>query len=542
MSRGNTNNKKPRTGNSRNSKRGNVKNRNDKTKTDKELKDKLGTESENDFNWYNVYPQLTQDAGRLSFFNPLGSSFRLGSTGDTDATASVLNEQVAPGVMALHFSPCFSKSSDFGSQINIAARNIYSYIRSTNSGAKNYDPADLMMYLIAMDSAYMYYAWIVRLYGMLMLYTPTNKYYPNGVFAAIDVDYSDLQSNITALRGYINMFGAKLGKLCVPAQMSLTKRHQWMCSNIFLDSNTQKAQSYIFTPSYFYYWSDSASDQGSSLHPVHCFKGGTAHMKFSDITNIGETIVNGLMSSQDVGTISGDILRAYGTSSIYKIGTLLETYQALPIYSQEALIQIHNATLLKSLTDKSKIVSQSVDKQAIITGPEITLTWNNAKGDLCSLWTADRILNLPMDNSDAAAVFISSRLTTCLSLKSHAYDEKTSTHTATFEVDCCGTEILTGISIVGVHRGYEMVINIDQQSKPVNIASNAVAPSMAEFITDLQAFKYPPTMYLDLKGDTADAFAAWMRLQELDNYTVIGHEELKRIHEVALLSELSLNN
>ena len=117
--------------------------------------DPKGLAQVNDVSWYSKNPALLESVGKLSFGNPLGATFNLSNDQLTVDLAD--DEARVPGIAVINTVPGPGEGHDFTSAANIAARNIYSFVRHANSGHSNYDSVDLMLYLLAMDEAYMHY-------------------------------------------------------------------------------------------------------------------------------------------------------------------------------------------------------------------------------------------------------------------------------------------------------------------------------------------------------------------------------------------------
>lgn len=212
----------------------------------------------NDPSWYNKDPQLVKDVASISFNTPIGRDIGdvvtiAPATGGAIATP----KRVVPGIMSLKYiiTPGMTDGS-VSDSVNIAARNIYSYVRYANSGASNYEPVDLMMYLLAMDSLYTLYAWGVRAYAIMNYADRYSGYYPTALMNAIGAKYDgakdDWTPNISNLRSFINQFGVKISAFNVPANFPYFSRHIWMVSNIFKDMDIRRSQVYAFTPAYIY--------------------------------------------------------------------------------------------------------------------------------------------------------------------------------------------------------------------------------------------------------------------------------------------------
>lgn len=177
----------------------------------------------NDISWYQKNPDLLRAAGNLSFANALGSGIDLTNA---NCTAKLANdEQRIPGIAIVHTITGPGLSRDATSGVNIAMRNLYSFVRHANSGHSNYDPVDLMLYLLAMDEAYMVYYRAVRAYGAMFTFNTVNRYAPKALVEALGFDYEDINSNLATFRYAINAFAARINAYAVPTNMPLFKRH-----------------------------------------------------------------------------------------------------------------------------------------------------------------------------------------------------------------------------------------------------------------------------------------------------------------------------
>lgn len=136
----------------------------------------------NDPRWYAQNPQLLRDTASFPYSWPLGNKLNLGQH------APEINKGSIPGIMGIYTAPTFGWADNPNSPINVAARNVYSYVRHANSGHANYDAPDLMLYLCAMDSIYSYLSYLKRVYGVVSTYSYTNRYYPKAVIQAMHVD------------------------------------------------------------------------------------------------------------------------------------------------------------------------------------------------------------------------------------------------------------------------------------------------------------------------------------------------------------------
>lgn len=63
---------------------------------------------------------------------------------------------------------------------------------------------------------------------------------------------------------------------------------------------------------------------------------------------MGNTIIASLQTSEDIGTMSGDILKAFGENAMFKLESIAEDFSVTPIYSQEVLSQINSAKIYRA--------------------------------------------------------------------------------------------------------------------------------------------------------------------------------------------------
>lgn len=320
--------------------------------------------ADNDISWYTLNDQLLFDSANIPYSYALGNRLNLGQYG------SGLNDVAFPGIMAIYTMPTIGYAQDANAPINTAARNLYSFIRHANSGGtNNIDAVDYMLYMLAMDNAYSFHAWLKRIYGVIANWDPENKYYPRALVQAMTVNFDDIQKNLADFRLYINIFANKIGSMCTPASMSYFAKHMWLYSGYYLDSVSSKAQTYLFNPYGFMYY-DLFKPDGTGDETRGCMKfipmtGRSAALTFEDIVQIGDTIINPILASQDFNVISGDILKAFGESELYKVSEITETYVVAPSYSEEVLDQIQNLTCIGDVVGVNPYGTGSTDQTVV---------------------------------------------------------------------------------------------------------------------------------------------------------------------------------
>lgn len=306
-------------------------------------------QSHNDASWYMADNQLVNDVASISFNTALGNPITL--TGSIGTTFSVNSYSLQlPGIMSIYTTPTIGISTDANSPVNIAMRRLYTYVRHANSGHSNYDPADLMIYLLAMDSIYTYWAYMVRAYGVAQVFSRTNKFVGDALLTAMGVD-PNIRENLADFRAYINTFAAKAQQWCVPRVMTYFLRHNWMYSNVYKDEDNDKAQMFMYVPAALYKYNPTLSEgSAGGLQATYiAAQAGTGIITYKTLPNTyvdlvakGNDLLNALAGQEDIGIISGDILKAYGVENLWKIDTIPTEYQVVPVFSEEVLEQFHN--------------------------------------------------------------------------------------------------------------------------------------------------------------------------------------------------------
>lgn len=386
----------------------------------------------NDPMWYAQNPSLLRDAASFPYGWPVGNRLQLDAGANIDAGS-------IPGVMAFYVSPSFGKADSENDPINMAARNIYAYVRHANSGHTNYDAPDLMLYLLAMDSVYSYHSFLKRVYGLARAYTPINRYYPKALLHAMGIDYDDVMANLAQLRYGINVLQAKFNSMRIPNSMSYMARHMWMYTNIYQDGDTDKCQTYFYTPHSFYTYGYDEDGSGM-LKYTEFMKGFTAGNLYTvqDLLDFGNALINPILSSEDMGIMSGDILKAFGAGNLVSLTPVDTDYMVLPEYNTEVLSQMENVSMIGyAVAGSADVTQQGVDPttqlphawltyKPIFAHPAMTRGRNpsfspvpaqNRDKVLKQLWypnTARRIINFHKDDVQAADTMVATRLANIL--------------------------------------------------------------------------------------------------------------------------------
>lgn len=358
----------------------------------------------NDPSFYNHSPELLRT--NLSFAMSAGSPIVLSSTGDQPAKSSI-----PMGIMEFDMIHGVGWSNDGSSALNIASTDVYSFVRHENSGARNYDAPDLLLYVLAMDEAYMLFENARRAYGSAFLFSAVNKFVPEAILTAEGWNAQDVINNLAQFHDYLNIAVGKLNSLNVPNQFALIERHRRLYRGIYMDDATGKSQIYLMKPQIYRTFSetDGAGSLKTSFMPT---------LTVSQWWTIFNNVIEAIRQSEDCGVISGDILKAYGTSNMITVEPVPLEYSISPVADITLLRQFKNATPATNLITTNNAGNFNITQQTGINGflkynPQIwvnTTTPITGNSEQASLLEYDKIVDLSIQDPTPMDVMEATRL------------------------------------------------------------------------------------------------------------------------------------
>lgn len=299
----------------------------------------------NDPEWYNGSKELFNSAVRLPTKLPLVKPFPL-TSGGTAAT----NFDIGT-VMGLDYIPTFGKAHDNDlTALTTAADKVYAFVRHANAGSANYDPADLMIYILSMDSILTQLARIRRVLRIAKFWPNLN---PKIAYALIkaanpyftDTNINSIMKNLAMYETRLHLDVSRLSAFMVPAILPLFQRHVFLESSVFTDANAQTNNQYYVFRSVLYrkYGIRTKADafQGGYLASGHSIE-----TSLQSVFETLELIINDTIKQEDFGIIGGDLLKAYGSSKLIQWSAFEDLGPIVPVYSMEILEQIANADVL----------------------------------------------------------------------------------------------------------------------------------------------------------------------------------------------------
>lgn len=490
----------------------------------------------NDPAWYGADPALLRDAASIAFSWPLGRSLSIGVTSDNK-----LLRPDQPGVATFHVVPAIGEALSITSPINVASQAMYSFIRHANSGSKNYDSPDLMMYCLAMSDIYSALNWAIRAYGCAQLYNQKNRFMPREVLLANKVDPDSLINNLANYRLRLNVLINKVASLAVPGNMTVFNRKAFLYQNLYCESTDIKDQLYQFTPDAFYQFSLDEEVRGYlKCVDIDTLAGreqfANDPFTWDEVLNVIQNLMQAVWDQEDFGIMSGDILRAYG-DNIIKLASVNEDYMTLPVYDITVLTQMKNATIVsQGITQVPNIEQDST--YAYLQYQQMngaTFRGHRVGQPAATDVFYDKLMTIPSEAPTPEEVIEASRLmVTYDQIEGYDYHKMNL---------YCGTELITKVNLRFLYKdGTFVEWTLSKQfytSDEANITNMMLLGHSA-------GFKFLPAIWI-VNGTigAGDDYrlgtdAETVLHQNLDNFALIRNQDLRKMHEAAILNMLNV--
>lgn len=519
-------------------------------------KDDGAMPARNDFSWYSKNPRLLESVARIPFPYRPGMKLPLyGPETSQPTQSSRITPNTVPGIMTLRWVPAVGKSEDTTSAVSMAAKDIFSRVRTAFSGSITVDAPDFVMHLMAMDSVYAYISWLKRVYRVSGTFSLNTRLTPEVILKAMgfsDEHTKEIMSNRTTLWGKINELVSMTQTFFVPDEFPIIQRHMWMSERIYNDAFSLNSQSYMFNCTDWYKFQMDESSAG-------CCK--SVPLKFSDaagaggiieyLYSYGKSMIEALSNWDDAYIINGYLRRAYGEEHNVTIKPLELNETVEFLYNEVVLSQIENAVVpgiqLLTATGSDYPVHASITQMPLtnaVIGEVIV------KASPSSYWTqpthsALTRLNLRNDNPGIEDVVEASRL-----ISDFTYHASAS---PTLEFTVYGTEVVVDGAIYTTLPGSEdgslnvetiplyargIIGTIDGTNTTIKYSPLQV---MLRSLALVSTFDWHPFMTygLALGGGTPDAQYEDFMLGDIHNMAFLSPEQLADINRVCLYSEFN---
>lgn len=317
----------------------------------------------NDVEWYAKDPELLLTAAQVPFSDTFGSPvnmypngykfYNYGNVSQSDNHAVEFHNSGAntvTGVMALLLRPTFGYNANINDPLNLAATALYTHVRYNNSGRKNYEQSDLMMYMCAMSELYSYIFWLERIYNCAFMLSQRNYYVGEAWLRAQAINPKEIINNLANFRYRINLLINKVSAFVIPDSIELFKRRAFLYSNIYIDNpdGNIKDQVYMFVPRGFHMFEYDEDNVGVVRYKSldHYATSGsldaTYEITMDKLLSIGDDMLKNIYGDEDWGLMSGDLLRSFA-GHLIGLQSIPEEGIVVPVYDVNVLHQIKNA-------------------------------------------------------------------------------------------------------------------------------------------------------------------------------------------------------
>lgn len=563
--------------------------------------------SDNDPSWYVPNSQLIKDVASIPTVFRSGAPIILNPEKSESGTPAVFGNEYIPGIMTLYTMPMFGDGHDNYDALNTASNAFFIELRRATSGTSYYEDVDSMLYLLAAANILSAYAFVVRAYGLINYYRLENAYTPRALVRAMGIDYDDVSTHMADFRASLNKFAYRLQSIAIPKLTDYITRAVFMYENVYTDSESNKPQYYMYSPAGFYQYSEGGPSVetaagGLKFRPLSNFVAGNTgpypaiptpgSLKHGDLINMLNNLLDPILESQDMGYIMADILKAMGTSNMYAISPIAETYTNAPVYNKEVLMQFENAHVYNyyyvSAGVKQNIQIGSSVLQPYFAGNEYSgVTSINSKKYINAVyqrpslsqyfWDKRIPLNFHWNDVSPENIMVATRLSSSGSKLTDytGYPINKADLGVTDDVQpifleprTCGSDIAVGARISYynsiANSGTQTAVTYDFGTKnfvlnmfPVG-AADIEAGYEFEMMQALAGFDWHPRadfaglivgstlpafkqsqiwengFYCDWTPNQFVPYARTQGVWDIDNYAVISEYELQRMHDIAI--------
>ena len=522
----------------------------DKRKNDKIPQNSNPSKASNSVSDYAVDANLLKNVASIPF------SWAVGTPVDLEnkllASTDSKGKFTIPGICRLVALPSIGRNIDASSPINVAANRVYAYVRHANSGSKIYDAPDLMLYLLAISNVYGFLLQMQRILGAIGTYSVYNRYMPDVLIEAMGVNAKSVRDNIANFRARLNMLITKAASFAVPANMPYFKNMAETLGNYYCEGTSLKDQLYLVQCPAFYKF--GLNSDGSGMLEITYPKGGYA----DDLIEYGESLLAPLTYSEDMNTMSGDILKAYGSEGIYKLATIPEDYAIMPLMDIPVLEQIKNATTvamledgLEAFTSDTKITQDPTHAFLKCMNTITTKSHgSNATSDnarALALQTLDEKRILTTTTKDVTPELVME--STKFMVAADGYTHTPGSATATLNIYSRNFLPITFYIYHGDVKNdgsVDFKVHAYSYATPIDFSSADKLKQWVHLNALVRHFKFAPCLHaLGYRpGQTAPAvqFAESEIYQDVDNYAIIDDPTLQAMHEAALMSLLHVTS
>lgn len=311
-------------------------------KDDKPPEPKPNEGIKQDWEWYALSEEIAKQLGGFSYSDLSGVAKFVPFISNSQQQPQEF-QWISETVMRIGYIPAQFTSGDSVSAISKAATQLYVFLRHVNSGARNYEQADLMMVILAMRDIYREFLEIKRAIGVAKYFNYFNRAVPECLQTALRIDFTDLIQNIAQYTGTLNILANDINSVAIPKYFKAFERQALISSVVFADSDSMRGQFFVYDADGYYTYSATTSEQGTEL--IFKQKSANAETIATRLARLN-SMLEAVLADTDANTITGDVLHAFKDSEVYVLTQIPADYMVTPVFNENLLAQVENAIAL----------------------------------------------------------------------------------------------------------------------------------------------------------------------------------------------------
>ena len=306
----------------------------------------------NDPRWYFLSDDIMKQAASISFNTFLGASTQLDLTnGAGVVTKGYLD---LPTIDCIELNPCPGRNTaaERWTGIQLASRSVYTALSSVNAKTTNYAPSDITMLLLSLGEVVSVLEHIRRAFGVYNTYSQRNRDLPANLLEMMGFNYSDFAESNADKRLQFNSWITAFNQVPFLSNIAYLQKCADLYQHIYLDDPNAMAQIYFYKPYSTWVLDEAYDTNGTGLSTRVLPLTGLTHgsnTTWDSWAKVVEEMIDKLFNSTTYNYIYADILnyaqKNSGAKLLY-LDYLVEGYTVPFEYNANALLQIHNATIV----------------------------------------------------------------------------------------------------------------------------------------------------------------------------------------------------
>lgn len=301
----------------------------------------------NDLSWHAKSAQLLNDSSNIPWSYASGLPIR------TNSGALDGNSYLLPGIQTIKTVMVPGVGKKATDAVNVAAQAIYTRIRRDLKSANNYDPADVMIYIMAMAEVLACISWCSRAYATTMAWSFESVYTPDALLRCQGLDPDSFHNHGAEFRSRLNQTIAKASQIWFPKGFDYLSRARWEYANYYSEGKSIKDQIYMFVPGLFRKFTllESADYSGGLVPFTYIPEPSQTLLTWEDMVAILDEMIEAIVGDSDFHNIAGDLFNCFGAGAVETFSLIPEDVVTVPLFNYEVLEQMMNVTCLPQIHD-----------------------------------------------------------------------------------------------------------------------------------------------------------------------------------------------